>query len=249
MSESLKLAILMPCFNTKPWSANFSSKLDHLFGELKNKFNIDTSLVFVDDGSNCKGTDLDSHRENLVALNGVAVFGAKHHLNRGQGAALATALKVAKHYIDADYFVTMDADEQHDPSDILNMLFILVEKDLNIVFGNRFAVERKYLDQIPFVRKFILKMAIKFEKWVTGLSLSDAHNGFRIFDRKAAEVLDIKQDRMAHATEFKILVARNALRYGECPVRISYSGERVRQGQSNSNAINILNELIKERLL
>ena len=48
---------------------------------------------------------------------------------------------------------------------------------------------------------------------------------------------------MAHATEFKQIVARHGLRYGEFPVRIRYTADSARRGQDNLNAVHILAEL------
>ena len=97
---------------------------------------------------------------------------------------------------------------------------------------------------MPPLRRVVLKAALAFERLLTGVRLSDAHNGFRAFNRRCAEVVQLKQNRMAHATEFKQLVARNGLRYVERPVSIRYTEETLRKGQQNMDGLKVLKDLL-----
>jgi glycosyltransferase involved in cell wall biosynthesis len=242
--RSRRIALLVPAYEVRPWSPEFRVRLARAFAALRAQYDAQIWLVFVDDGSFEPGTHLRNHAKALAEI-GCAVVRTRHCFNRGQGAALQTALELARSpAIDADLFVTMDADGQHDPADLVEMVRPLVQERANITFGNRFTGDLRTTG-IPFMRLGLLKLAAVFEFLVSGVRLADAHNGFRAFDRAAADLIELKQDRMAHATEFKQLVALRNLRFAEVPVRITYDAETIRAGQGNLNAINILRELTR----
>lgn len=240
-----RIAVLVPAYNVRPWAAPLLERIAEGFDQLADRFGAQIWLVFVDDGSTAPGTEVDAHGSGLATL-GFPVLRARHCLNRGQGAALQTALTLARSpAVDADLFVTMDADGQHDPLDLPKLVEPLVEGGFNIAFGNRFDAAHATGTGLPWTRRAILRSAAVFEHAISGLRLGDAHNGFRAFDRTTADAVELRQDRMAHATEFKQIVARKGLRYAEVPVRITYTDETLRQGQGNLNAVNILRELTR----
>jgi hypothetical protein len=103
----------------------------------------------------------------------------------------------------------------------------------DITLGKRF--ERS--QDIPRDKYIMLKAAIIFQFFTTGMWLSDAHNGFRAMNRDAAEQLHIEQDRMGHATEIIEYIKRYDLEYEEVPVTITYDEDI--EGQRLLNAINI----------
>jgi len=237
------IALLVPAYNAPPWREEFLARMSRAVREIQLSESAAVSLVFVDDGSRLPGTGEESHRPGLSRL-GCQVVTSRHTINRGQGAALQTALEIARRNpIGADYFVTFDADEQHAPEDVAPIISFLRKNSLNIVFGNRFNPEYLRESGIPRSRLALLRLASRFDRSITGLRLRDAHNGLRAFDARTASLIHLRQDRMAHATEFKQIVARHGLRYGEFPVRIRYTADSVRRGQDNLNAVHILAEL------
>src|SRR5262249_46285116 len=100
----------------------------------------------------------------------------------------------------------------------------------------------------PALRWIILQLAIIFTRITTGMRLSDAHNGLRLFTRRAATRLRIRQNRMAHASE--LIAQIRAMKFGvaEAPVTVLYTEYSLRKGQKLSNALNILMELGVARL-
>jgi polyprenyl-phospho-N-acetylgalactosaminyl synthase len=236
-------AVLVPAFNAPPWSNDFVARMRAAFQALRETEGVEPCLVLVDDGSRAPGTQEGHHRPVLGRVGG-RVLTTRHAINQGQGAALQTALEIARGpLVAAEWFVTFDADGQHAPEDIPPLLAHVRTSGLDIVFGNRFAPEYLAENGIPASRRVLLRLASIFDRWFTGLSLHDVHNGLRAFGRKAAAVIELRQNRMAHATEFKMVVARHRLRYGEFPMRMRYTDETLRQGQDNLNAVNILGEL------
>jgi len=90
----------------------------------------------------------------------------------------------------------------------------------------------------------VLKLAVWVTNRTTGLRLTDAHNGLRVIRRDAAARLDLRQDRMAHATEIVAQLGRTGLPWAEHPVHLLYTDYSRAKGQSLLNSVNILVDLI-----
>ena len=75
------------------------------------------------------------------------------------------------------------------------------------------------------------------------LRLSDAHNGYRAFSRRALEQVRIRENRMAHATEITRQIYRERLSVVEVPVSVRYSVETLGKGQTTLGAFAILRDL------
>lgn len=189
------------------------------------------NIVCVDDGSN------DSCGE-IARKSGAWLV--THPINLGQGAALQTGIEFALKQSGCEYVVTFDADGQHSVSDAAAMVTRLKQEPLDIIVGSRFL---ENTSNVSSLKRTVLKLAISFEKWRTGLKLTDAHNGLRAMNRDAASRIKITQNRMAHASEITSRISELNLRYSEQPVTITYTEYSKGKGQSIWNSVNILSEL------
>jgi len=193
------------------------------------------NLVVVDDGST------DDALEQ-AARAGATVL--KHPINLGQGAALQTGINYALQQ-GARHVVTFDADGQHQIKDVVAMLEMIRQENLDVVLGSRFIGKTIGMS---FGRRLLLKAAVIFTKISTGLNLTDAHNGLRVFARRAALKINIQQNRMAHASEILEQIAANKMSYAEFGNTIRYTDYSKLKGQKPSNAINIVIDLMVRRL-
>lgn len=193
------------------------------------------NVVVVDDGSS------DATAEQARDAGALVI---KHPVNLGQGAALATGIQFCVE-ISAEYIVTFDADGQHHVEDIYSLVAKASEPDVDIVIGSRFL---GHTENMPAKKKLVLKAAVLFTRLTTGLKVTDAHNGFRCLTLAAAKKIEIKQNRMAHASEILDEIAKHKLKVSEMPVTITYTEYSIAKGQKISNSINILIELLLERL-
>lgn len=136
----------------------------------------------------------------------------------------------------------MDADGQHRIEDML-ALVTAVQSGADVAFGDRFSGD----SNVPLARRALLLFARAFERMITGLPLSDAHNGYRAFSRRALGEVHIRQPRMAHATEIKQQISRarraDGLKVVEVPVSVRYSPESLAKGQRSLGAFAVLRDL------
>jgi glycosyltransferase involved in cell wall biosynthesis len=242
LTHSLKkpvVAIIIPSFNEGPRLLRTLRTLVSYIEEANHPTirERDFNILVVDDGSHPL-TDTKTLQESRGSQ--CQIFLLRHWVNLGQGAALQTGIEFAREKIHPDHFVTMDADGQHSPSDLPLLLETIIKTETDIVFGNRFIG----ISNTPALRRAVLAAAGWFEYWMTGLKLGDAHNGYRIFNSKLGDAINLKYNRMAHATEFKEFVGKYGFRFTEAKVSIHYSQESLAKGQSNIGAFRIIRDLI-----
>lgn len=194
------------------------------------------NVVVVDDGSEDLTCD-EARGAGAVAL--------RHVVNRGQGAALQTGITFALGR-GAQYIVTFDSDGQHLPSDIAKLLEPLRAGRADVTLGSRF---RGSTEQMPRSRRWLLGAAVIFTRVMSGARVTDTHNGLRAFSRNAASSLEIRLDRMAHASEIIDQIVRGGLGYEEVPVHIRYTEYSRRKGQSSLGAARVLIDYLWGRWL
>lgn len=192
-------------------------------------------VVVVDDGSH-DGT-------GQIALSAGATV-VTHPVNLGQGAALQTGIKFALQQ-SARYVVTFDADGQHRSSDVALLIDALIGHDAAYALGSRFLGSSIGM---PFGRRLLLLAAIWFTRVMTGLRLTDTHNGLRAMTGEAASRISLRQNRMAHASELLEQIAASGLRHVEVPVTIDYTRYSLAKGQRLSDSLAILLDLSAQKL-
>lgn len=196
------------------------------------------SIVVVDDGS----TD-NTWRQ----LSGVGVHRLRHPFNLGQGAALQTAVSYAVEQ-GAQVVVHFDADGQHSPEDIPGLLAPLLAGRADVALGSRF-LRKEDRQAVPVSRRLLLKGAVMVNWLLTGLWLTDAHNGARALSRRAAQCIVLRENGFAHATEILQQIRSLGLRFAEAPTRIRYTEYSLKKGQRFLHAFDVFVDLIIKRLL
>jgi len=184
-------------------------------------------VVVVDDGS------VDATAETARAA-GARVL--RHLINRGQGAALKTGIDYALAR-GAEIMVTFDSDGQHQLEDVEALIAPVREGRCDVALGSRFLHPES---RVPPARKITLKLGVLFTRLVSRIRVTDTHNGLRALSRRAAEQIQIRQDRMAHASEILDEIGRLRLRYCEVPTRIVYTDYSQQKGQRSSAALRIV---------
>jgi glycosyltransferase involved in cell wall biosynthesis len=210
---------------------NEASAIARVVNEVKGR---GYAVVVVDDGSSDRTAEASAAADALV----------QHPINLGQGAALQTGIDFALER-EADVIVTFDADGQHRTADIENLMQAIRIADVDFALGSRFLGRS---NGMPAARLILLKAATLFTQLTTGLRISDTHNGLRAMTRRGAEVIRLRQNRMAHASEILSQIAESGLGYIEVPVTIKYTAYSLAKGQTISDALTILLDLFARRL-
>lgn len=193
------------------------------------------NVVVIDD---CSRDDTGA----LALAAGATVL--RHPINLGQGAALQTGIAFALAQ-GAACIVTFDADGQHQVADIAVLRQTQARTGADVVTGSRFLGRA---ENIPPLRRLALRAAVVFTRLTSGVKATDAHNGLRLFTRRAAERIRITRDGMAHASEITRQIHDAGLAVAEAPVTIVYTEYSLGKGQKLSNAIHVVAELFLGRI-
>jgi glycosyltransferase involved in cell wall biosynthesis len=195
------------------------------------------NVVCVDDGS---------HDGSAGAVIDAGATLVAHAVNLGAGAATQTGIDFALLDQSARYFVTIDADGQHDVADALRMLERLRANDVDIVLGSRFLGNARDMSR---AKAALLRLAAAFSAKTTGLKLTDPHVGLRAFNRRFAENLELTMPDFSHASELVQRIREGNFRYAECPITVTYSAYSKAKGQPMINAVNISFDYLMHRTL
>ena len=158
----MKLLIIIPAFNE---SENIVRVIDELRETVPQY-----DYVIVNDGS----------ADNTAAIcreNGYHMLDLPANL--GLTGAFQTGMRYA--YIKGyDAAIQVDADGQHDPKYIPDMVRIMEEKGADMVIGSRFVTEKKP-HTLRMFGNTIIEIAIRL---TTGKRLTDPTSGMRVYNRK-----------------------------------------------------------------
>jgi glycosyltransferase involved in cell wall biosynthesis len=178
MAESLKLAIVVPCYNEQEVFPDTKAALNIVLQDLINEKLISNNsfILFVDDGSKDKTWDL------IAAANQESKLfkGLKLSRNRGHQNALMAGLMYAKD--NADATISIDADLQDDVN-------IIKEIVLKHIAGNEivFAV-RKKRDKDTFFKRFTAQSFYKVMN-LMGVKTIYNHADYRLMSKRALQEL------------------------------------------------------------
>lgn len=184
------------------------------------------SMLLKSGYKNIVVTDDGSSDDTFNVISSYPIYALRHVINRGQGASLKTGIDFALSK-GAKYIVTFDADGQHRIEDLEKMILPVANKECEVTLGSRFLGKKT---KMPIARWVILKGSVIIQWIFYGLLLTDAHNGFRCFSKKAAQIIQINSNRMEHASEIVEEINKNRLKYKEVPVVINYSNETLKKG-------------------
>jgi len=169
------------------------------------------AVLVVDDGSpDNTATEAEAAGAKVI----------RHSKNLGKGAALKTGLDYAAS-VDAAFFLFLDGDGQHDPSEIPAFIDAINRSDFDMVVGNRM----RNLESMPLIRRW----TNQFMSWQIGrickFPIPDSQCGFRLARKELLPVLMAPSNRFEFESESIILAARQGCRLGFVPIRTIYTDQ------------------------
>jgi glycosyltransferase involved in cell wall biosynthesis len=226
-----RACVIIPAYNEGTVIAEVvKTARDHF---VKSKHTLD--IIVVNDGS--KDTTSAEARKG-------GAFVIDHILNSGAGGATATGLSYAnqKGY---DIAATMDADGQHDPSDVLKGIDELIKRDADLLIGSR-LIDKRGMSRV----KVLGNKGLSFITYLLfRVNTTDSQSGLRIYSRRALEQLRWKTSGYEFCSEMIWRAGQLGLTIDEYPIKAIYTEYSKAKGQNNWNAVNILKSLIKRRIV
>jgi len=171
-------------------------------------------VVVCDDGSS------DLTGEIAWQMGAVVV---RHEQNLGYGAAIQSLFKHARK-LDANVFVTLDGDGQHNPSEIPLLVEPVLDGKADVVIGSRFLDDWEKKNSVPRYRRIGIKVITKLTGAASNHRFSDAQSGFRVYGRKALKSLSLNENGMGLSVEILMEAKKHGLNIVEVPTGCNYHG-------------------------
>jgi hypothetical protein len=169
-----------------------------------------THVLVVDDASR-------DRTRSIALAHGAHVV--SHPVNAGQGAALQTGYLVAER-VGVDVVVTMDADGQHDPTQMERLVAPIVRGEADFVVGSRRIGEYEREEGAGgAARNAGITFFTKLINVLGGTSVSDVANGYRAIRASRLAEIVFTEDQF-HNPELLMGAARAGLRIVEAPITI-----------------------------
>lgn len=165
--DDIEISVVLPIFEEEETIKSLIPSIIHVLSEQGFTFEV----IAVDDGS--KDNSLRVLRD-LKQTHPDTLRVVQHLHNKGNGTSLRTGIRVARGVI----VVTMDADAQHDPEDILNFLAEIPPYDL--VIGARTESYKG-----SWSRGVANRFYNWFASWLSRTEVKDLTSGFRAMRRDA----------------------------------------------------------------
>jgi uncharacterized protein (DUF2062 family) len=142
----------------------------------------------------------------------------RHEVNRGKGAALRTAARRLRE-LGTTHMITLDADAQHDPEDLPQMLAAVREHPEALVIGVR-DFEK---GAVPGSSRFGRAFGNFWVRLQTGTRVHDVQSGFRVYPVALLEALPCLTRRYAFEVEVVVRALWGGVSVQEVPVHVHYS--------------------------
>jgi hypothetical protein len=196
-----QIMILIPAYNE---AESLKELLKQIPRQIESK---KVGVLVIDDGSYDNTNQIVAQTEYLYIRN---------KIKRGGGAALVLGYSILKN-IKPEICVTMDADGQHSPEEIGELVKPILENKYDFVIGSRILGKREKGSIFRFIGLHVFNMVIRL---LTGIKITDCSSGFRAF---RADLLDkiVLTEEQYHTSELIIDAAKKSFRIGEVPVTIS----------------------------
>jgi len=195
--ENVKIGIIIPAYNEE-------KNIENVLKRLHKYNNYEFDIIVIDDGS----TDKTCH-----IIDDYNVFLLKHEKNKGNGAATITGLRYCREN-NYDIVLIMDADGQHDPSDIPYFLDKIIAENNDFVIGNRF----KYVYQGAPLKKLCSLILTVLYLILYRKKVSDPTNGFRALSSKVVNKINLEsQYSVTQEMLFKVIPY---FKWKEIPIKV-----------------------------
>ena len=188
-----KSIIIIPTYNE-------SENIELIINKIISNDENDDVLV-VDDNSPDGTSEIVENQKNIHSNR---VFLIKRNKKSGLGSAYKAGFKWALEN-NYSYIFEMDADMSHDPDEIKNLKFQLIQNKYDVVVGSRY-IKGVSVVNWPLSRIFLSYFANLYVRVITSMPIKDATSGFVGYTKNALssiELSEIKFNGYAFQIEMK----------------------------------------------
>lgn len=171
----MKVLIIIPTYNEK-------ENIERLIKTVLQQHEAIEILICDDNSPDGTGAIVES-----MMLEEPRIHIIKRPGKMGLGSAYVTGFKYALKQ-DYDYIMEMDADFSHNPNDVPKLIEAAQSNDL--VIGSRYCSGINIINW-PIERLLISYFASKYVRMITGMPIKDPTGGFKCFNRKVLEKIDL----------------------------------------------------------
>ena len=194
------IMVVIPAYNE-------AENLRHLLPKIPAKIkDVEVGVLVVDDGSYDETNQIVEEHGQIVVSNPI---------NRGGGAALRLGYDILIKS-DAAVCVTMDADGQHRPEDIEELVKPIIDGKYDIGIGSRILGSREKDNPLRIAGVHVFSTFISS---LLGKRITDPSSGFRAFKMDKIKSIDLYEDQY-HTSELIIDAVKKGLRVKEVPITI-----------------------------
>jgi glycosyltransferase involved in cell wall biosynthesis len=170
-------------------------------------------VIVVDDGSTDNTSEIADNMEAIVIRN---------KRNMGKGFALRRGLQECLRY-NPDIVLTLDADGQHDASEIPRLLMPIISKESDVVIGSRY--QPGSATDAPRYRMMGLYLINNINRILVKTSIKDSQSGYRAYTKDVLSTI-LKFDSTGYGVEVEqlALIEGAGFRITEVPITIRYGG-------------------------
>ncbi|MCX6340319.1 MAG: glycosyltransferase family 2 protein [Candidatus Aureabacteria bacterium] len=158
--------------------------------------------------------------------------------NLGIGAAVQTGYLFAEkeRY---EYVIRVDADGQHEVSQMCTLLAPLLAGEADMVIGSRYLSYGEY--RSPLARRIGIKILAGFVSWIIESRITDATSGFIALNRNAVAILAESSPDEYPEVESIVLLHEKGLRVKEVGVKMGHRQE----GRSSITALGSIYYMVR----
>lgn len=219
--------IIIPAYNEEEAIGDTLTKLL----DLRNHFT-DLEVCVVNDGSKDNTAQIvKTFDVNLINL----------PYNLGIGSAVQTGYKYA-YQNGFDIAIQFDADGQHNPEDLYNIIKPIAENECDMVLGSRFTKKTAYKGSLS--RRIGIFYFTALLKLLTKQTFMDPTSGYRAKNRKVIEIFSTNYPKDYPEPEVLIHLKKKGLRIHE----ISVNMQERQGGQSSITPLKSIYYMIKVSL-
>jgi glycosyltransferase involved in cell wall biosynthesis len=166
-------------------------------------------IIVIDDGS----TD---STYSVASLASASVI--RHERNKGKGAAIQSLLAEARKK-NPDILILLDADAQHNPDEIPNLIKPIISDGFDLVIGSR----HQQRGSIPRYRRIGQRVLSYFSRILSMEKVIDSESGFRALSPKAIAEIKLRQNGFAIEAEMISVATEKGFKITEVPISAIYT--------------------------